>query len=320
MNPSRGGVNTMKTNSRGWGRYGLVRHCVSILMALGVLGLAAYYGSDLIEALRAVNLGLFFLGLAFYALNYFVRALRLLLLSQGRIPIWPQGLHATSLHGFATYMMPFRSGELTLPFVLRSVAGLSLTDGSRILIGARVLDVMTLGGWMILAALFAEIDLSSTKRFIWLGLGLTMSMAPLIVSWLGTTGRKSKIALLKWLGQFTMKTAIRWSEIAVSVGVWTAIGSCYFCAARAIGLPLSMLEVCLLISLQLLLQLIPVQGFANAGNHEGGWVAGLMLLGVSTQTAIEFALLSHALIILYVLTLGPAALLTGYLCPSRSPL
>jgi hypothetical protein len=52
------------------------------------------------------------------------------------------------------------------------------------------------------------------------------------------------------------------------------------------------------------LQLIPVQGFANAGNHEGGWIAALAILGVPVSEGLEFALTSHAIILLYVLLLG----------------
>jgi hypothetical protein len=72
-----------------------------------------------------------------------------------------------------------------------------------------------------------------------------------------------------------------------------------------------LVHVWLLISLQLPLQLIPVQGVANAGNHEGGWVAGLLIVGFSAQQAVEFALTSHVILISYVLVLGLVGLLTG---------
>ena len=61
---------------------------------------------------------------------------------------------------------------------------------------------------------------------------------------------------------------------------------------------------------QLPLQLIPIQGFANSGNHEGGWIAGLALLGIPTSEAVDFSLTSHALLIIYVLALGIVALIT----------
>jgi uncharacterized membrane protein YbhN (UPF0104 family) len=95
----------------------------------------------------------------------------------------------------------------------------------------------------------------------------------------------------------------------LSFGIWACVGACFYCTAQAIGLPLKFMEVWLLISIQLPLQMIPLQGVANAGNHEGGWVAGLALLGIPAEQGLSFALLSHALLLIYVLTLGPLAYL-----------
>ena len=64
-----------------------------------------------------------------------------------------------------------------------------------------------------------------------------------------------------------------------------------------------------MVSIQLPLQILPVQGIAQAGNHEGGWVAGLALLGIPPAEGLNFALTSHALILVNILALGPVALL-----------
>ena len=295
-----------------------MRMIPSFLLALAVVGVGAYYGSDLVEALYTLDLRWGVYGLACYAVNYGLRAVRFRILSQARINLWPEGLHAACLHGFATYLMPFRSGELTLPVLLRSLTGLTLTEGSRLLIKARFLDIQTLGAWIIFAALIADIQLPRTMRSVWFSMGAIMIITPQIIRWLGARGRRSGFKLFDWFGRLTEPNPMRNSEFIVSAGIWAAVAGCYFCAARAIGIPLSLMQVWLLISIQLPMQLIPVQGIANAGNHEGGWVAGLMLLGVSAEAALEFALLSHAVILVYVLALGPATLLTGFFCRSNS--
>jgi hypothetical protein len=64
--------------------------------------------------------------------------------------------------------------------------------------------------------------------------------------------------------------------------------------------------------MQLPLQLLPVQGLANSGNHEGGWVAALVLMGFNAQEALKFALASHGVLIGYVALLGLVAVFMGY--------
>ena len=314
MSPNHQESKRSSTSFHGVKRCWSMRLVSSFLLAICVIIVAIYYGSDLIDALHSVKLHWVGFGLLCYAVNYILRALRFRLLSSGKIKLWPEGLHAACLHGFATYMMPFRSGELTLPLVLRPLTGLSLTEGGRILIRARLLDLQTLGLWVMVAALIADISLSGSMRIVWMAMGAAMAIAPLLIKWLGTTGRQSKNLFFRWLGRFTTTTPFTFPEILISACIWTAVASCFFCAARSIGLPLSLMQVWLLIAIQLPMQLIPVQGIANAGNHEGGWVAGLMLLGVPVAAALEFALLSHAIVLLYVLALGPAALITGYFC------
>jgi len=105
-------------------------------------------------------------------------------------------------------------------------------------------------------------------------------------------------------------SSINYKEILNSLGIWAALGACFYCTARAVGLCIGMWDIWLLISIQLPLQLIPVQGFANTGNHEGGWVAGLALLGIPSSIGIEFALTSHALLFCYILMLALIAFIS----------
>ena len=288
-------------------------------MVLIVAAAAIYYRKELLDALRKVCLKWVFFGLACYAVNYGFRAARFRSLSQSRLKIWPEGLHAACLHGFATYMMPFRSGELTLPIILRSVSPLSLREGSQILVQARFLDIQTLGGWIIAVALGFEIGLSRTMHLLWFAIGVAMLVLPAVIRRMGAKSGRSRGKLLDWFGRFIAEKPINWLTVIFSVAIWGAMAGCYFCAAQAIGLSLGIMQVWVLITMQLPLQLIPVQGVANAGSHEGGWIAALLMLGVSSKSALEFALLSHAIILLYVLALGPAALLTGYLCSPSQP-
>lgn len=286
----------------------------SAFVAVATAALAFWYRTELIDALQRVHIGWTFAGLGFYGLNYHLRASRFRILSAGRIRIWPEGLHASCIHGFASYMMPFRSGELALPIIIRSLTNLNLAEGGQILVRARLLDVFCLGMWCFAAAIISYRSLPAALFKIWLLAATIMLVLPLIIHRLALQGRSARYALVRKVGDLVQPQAFRMGEILVSMGIWGSVAGVFFCTAKAIELPIDFLHVWWLITLQLPLQLIPLQGLANAGNHEGGWVAGLTLLGFSTSQSIAFALTSHAVLIMYVILLGPVALITGRFC------
>lgn len=290
---------------------------VSWLMGIAIIGLTIFYGPRLKAVLMKVDVIWVLAGLVCYSFNYGLRAWRWQLLTRGRVPWWPEGMHASCVHGFAAYMLPFRAGELTLPLVLRNVTGLKLTQGSRALIRARLLDVHTLGIWVIFIALGTDLALSHFIRFAWIGVGGIMVLAPVLIRCLASTGTRTRFALVRRLSGFVALEPLTVREWVASLMIWFAVAGVFFCAAQAIALAIDLRQVWLLITLQLPLQLVPVQGIANTGNHEGGWVAGLILLGFSADQAIEFALASHFVLLFYVLLLGPAGLMIGRLCRTR---
>ena len=101
-------------------------------------------------------------------------------------------------------------------------------------------------------------------------------------------------------------------EIGLTCGIWLSIALTIWCIAVAMRLYISIEDIILLIALQLIMQLLPVQGFANSGNHESGWVAALVLTGRPMDIALKFAFTSHAILLLYVLLLGLIALILKY--------
>lgn len=283
-------------------------------MGVAIVVLSFFYGPQLKDALLKVHIVWVMAGLGCYSVNYGLRAMRLQLLTQGRIRWWPEGLYASCVHGFSAYMLPFRSGELALPLVLRNLIGLNLIKGSRVLLRARLLDIHTLGLWVIIVALLTDISLPTAIRVGWLMVGGGMLVAPAVIKRLAVAGSVTRISFVKKLSGLMDLEPMNAREWLISLMIWFAVAGVIFCAAQAVGLDIDLKNVWLLITLQLPLQLIPVQGIANAGNHEGGWVAGLMMLGFSAQQSLEFALISHFILIFYVLVLGPIGLLAGRFC------
>lgn len=189
---------------------------------------------------------------------------------------------------------------------------LDLKDGVLLLFKARLLDVVSLGGWVLAAAVcWPNVFHDYLHKMLYV-IGLIMIFAPVLL--------KAGLQAITSLGGPAQRLAAQMHrvgrprpvEIVMSICIWSALGLCFYCIARAVGLSIEFGVIWLLIVVQLPLQLIPIQGLANAGNHEGGWVATLMLVGVSAEAAIEFALASHAVLLVYVLTMGSVALISGH--------
>lgn len=282
---------------------------VSFLLAGIIVAIALVKSDSVVESLRNINVYWAVAGLGFYWINYLFRSMRFCSISENPLLLWPDAIKATCLHGLATYMLPFRAGDLTLPAILKSINNTSWIEGGRILIKSRILDISSMGILMIGAAVLTQVRISFLLRLGWMGIGIAMMISPVIISWLISSGaRKSSSAFRKFILQFQTVSAIKRQEVIQSLGIWMAIGCCLFCAARAVGLSLGPGDAVFLISVQFPLQLVPIQGFANAGNHEGGWMAALAILGISASSGLVFALASHALVFVYVVSLGVVSL------------
>ncbi len=117
---------------------------ISLSLFLIVLGVAVHKGPQLWNNLQDIKLNWAAVGLGLHFINYLLRAARLRIISGLRLEIWPDAIHSASLHGVATYFLPLRTGDLTLPVILKSVANIRMTEVGQILLKARGLDLTPL--------------------------------------------------------------------------------------------------------------------------------------------------------------------------------
>jgi len=288
----------------------LAQRVLSFVIVVFILVVAVYKGPELLEAIKKVRLDWTAAGLGCYLANYMFRAIRLRIISVSRLKLWPDTIHTVCFHGFATYMLPFRTGDLVLPVILKTVSDIRIADGGKMLLKARLLDFSTLGFWMLGAAAFLCDSIPFPYRVGWFLIGFLMCFSPVIVKQVGVVARKRLRGFLHYISVFETVGEVNLLECAVSLGIWAAVGACFYCTTRAIGLTLGMGDIWFIISVQLPLQLIPLQGVANAGNHEGGWIAALALIGIPASEGLMFALTSHAILLSYVLVIGFFALFT----------
>lgn len=285
-----------------WWSKGL-RRLVAWLLAIIILGIIIHQGPKLWTALHKVRLHWVVAGMGCYSINYFLRAIRFRIIMR-QLRLWPDAVISACLHGFATYLLPFRTGDIALPVILKSLSNSNLIEGTKVLLKARLLDLSSLGIWILCAALLLKVEIPATIHIPWIIFGTGLIILPKAIKWVAEQGKLRTTGVMRRISEWGSVASITSQEFFISLGIWAAIGACLYCTARAVGLDLSIGGIWFLITIQLPLQLLPIQGFANAGNHEGGWIAALAILGVPVSEGLEFALTSHAIILLYVLLLG----------------
>ena len=284
---------------------------LSLTLFLCMAGVATWYRDELVETLATVHYGWLLLGLLCYLVNYLCRAWRIRSYSTRPLPIFPGIFRICCLHGFAAYFLPMRSGDLTLPILLKGYQGIPVSQGGRILFRARMLDLMSLGFLLTGATLFTAPRLAISWKLVFLGTGLGLAGLP----WVLIRGSRVQSGWVKRLvarvrhdvgGEIPYPRGL---ESAQSLIIWFWTGCTTFCVIRALHIPLPFEHVWFFAAIQLPLQLLPVQGLANSGNHEAGWLLALDILGIRTSDPLSLTLASHVLLIGYVLCLGGLALL-----------
>ncbi|MBN2332044.1 MAG: flippase-like domain-containing protein [Deltaproteobacteria bacterium] len=248
-------------------------------------------------------------GLGCYFFNYATRAYRLRMLSGDQVPFYPAAIKSSCLHGFYSYFLPLRSGDLSLPLLLRCNAQLPLLLGSGILLRARLLDFFSLGLLLSAASLLSAPQLQAYVRYLFFFSGIGLLLLPYGILFLLHAGnnRLQRTLNNRLAGMKVSYFVTR--EVLVSLLIWFWTGCTIFSVIQSLSIPLAFMDVWFLAAIQLPLQLFPLQGLANAGNHEAGWLAALSMLGIAPAQGLPLTMASHVILISYVAILGSLALM-----------
>lgn len=296
-----------KADSRRHHGHDLFRAFTSGILFIGIFLLVYLYWEDVHRLAATVNPYWLAAGMGCYFCNYFFRAYRLFRLGRKEVPLFPTTIKITCLHGINTYFFPFRTGEFTLPLLYKAYANTHYSLGMRFLVRARLLDFAGLGILVVATSIFSASPLPMELKPVFILLGFTFVLIPYVVVFLMRCDWR---VVKKWLERISGSQPPTYpdpTEVVISTIIWLWIGGTIFCVARSLELPLSFTDVLFLVTFQLPLQIIPVQGIANAGNHEAAWLGALTLLGVEKEVIVPLALSSHVILIGYVLALGLAA-------------
>ena len=263
------------------------------------------------------------LGFVVYLVNYWLRTIRFrILLELEEIP-FPQLLGVTNLYGMYLYLMPAKFGEVTFPVLLKRRLGTDLSTSTGSLIAARVFDFFTIAlilpfilliYWQIMPQsfriaiiLFCILVFSLFFFFIW-----TLRNPDRVFPVLNKAQPENQV-LNKSLDFITnvyqgiqgIDQKNKYLELLmVTVGIWTCINTTFFLITLSLGYSFNFFQIVVVSIIMVPVTLFPIQGFANLGAHEFGWITAFTLFNYPYLDALSIAVNSHIVYVFFVLMLG----------------
>lgn len=269
---------------------------------------------------RQINLLYVGLGFLVYLLNYVLRTLRFQALLDLKSARFQDLLGITQLYGMYLYLMPAKSGELSYPLLLKSRLGISLGSSAATLIAARFFDFAAIALLLPLALLAYWSQTPSWVRVSALTFsGLVLIVGVAALWWLGRSPYREAAApqspgvfnrllagLLSTAGHMRVIHARgRYGRLwALTLGVWLCVQTNFYLITLGLGVQLSFFQVVVISLIMVPLTLLPLQGFANLGTHEIGWVAAFRVFAMPQDTALNLAVGTHFILLVFILLLG----------------
>lgn len=298
----------------------------TVLSALISLGVIAYVVSKLdYQTTRStfVNLhwGWLSLALVVFGVNYLLRTLRFRALIYTQKPPFPNLLGVISLYGMFNYLLPAKSGEVSYLVLLNRRLRISLAESATTLLAARFFDfaaialflpLVLFSFWQQLPRWVVYVSIVFCVLIFVIGGGMLWFLRH---SAQATDQKKSysshRFARLHRIwGSLIMSLRLidQHSQYIrlwlLTISIWMCVFTNFYFIVLSMGYQLSYLQMIVVSIIMIPLTLLPLQGFANLGTHEVGWVTVFTLFGQSTDVALNIAVSSHVILLSFVLVLG----------------
>lgn len=276
---------------------------------------------------------------------YVVRSQRFrVLLPRASRPSSPAMFAIGAAHNLAAYVLPAKTGEVTLVMYLKALGGVPAAEGLAALFVSRLLDLATLFAALALAVVHLS-TIGAALPLRWLGLAALLALGAAVLfalsarsdvlvraaAWIGKRAGLARGGLgLKLLARAEdLALALRrapagralWVAALQSLAMWALIFLFYGILARGFGLggELDLARAGFGSSLAVLTNLLPINSFAGFGTQEGGWVLGFGLLGVPRDLALSTGLSVHLAQLASTVLLGALGHAAMGWFPRRSP-
>ncbi len=306
------------------------RLLVSILVTVGIIVFLFTQISikDLFTLLKSIDPFWAILGTTGYFLAILFRALRFKWLIHSRdIPL-PELFRISVFYHLSLMVLPSKLGELSYPYLLNKIGGMSVTEGMASLIASRVYDFFI----FLMIFLFASIGFQSFFKihiffiillsaftigltlllFFYMNdlLGLCSTFMGKISNRFGTKDSKP----LQWIQRkihevaedfYAIKARKTYLSVTItSLATWIVVFWTFYAFLRGFGIEISFLKVVFGSTIAVLANALPISGIGNWGTLEAGWAAGFLMVGLSKEKAIATGFGVHIVIFVVCLMMG----------------
>jgi len=304
-------------------------------LAAGLLALLAVWGDvhprELLQALKRLPRSTYLVAAGVHVAVYLLRALRFrVLLPAAQRPALPLMAAVSAAHNLAAYVLPAKTGELSLVVYLKTVCGVPAGTGLAALIVGRMLDIASFGlalcivavwlslarpdvvpDWLFAAALapglLAVLALLCAVRGEWfVRLLARMAHATGLERWDFTRRMIERARGLAHALEQTSRGGQLGLAMLLALLMWLGVFTFFALLARGFGLGPSIgpLEAAFGASMAMFTNVLPINALAGFGTQETGWVLGFGLLGVPRDLALSSGVAVHLVQLFNTLILG----------------
>jgi Lysylphosphatidylglycerol synthase TM region len=228
-----------------------------------------------------------------------------------------------SIHLFLNHILPFRTGELSLPLLLKTFNKRSLATGTISLVVVRLYDMISIVFLMIISLAVVRSELQSHHATaigyaliaVTTGVLAVFFSLPLILQTagqvlptcgkpFGSTGVRFSIKLVEAVYEMksqlqALRSIQRYFVLPLtSLLTQACIYSFFYFSMRFMGIDIGFFKNLLASSGELITGLLPVNMVGSLGTLEAGWAVGYVICGIDKVDAIATGFIVHGLIIL----------------------
>ena len=277
---------------------------------------------DLFTLLKSMDLKWAFLGALGYLLAILFRALRYRwLIHSKKIPLFDLFRISVFYH-LSLMVLPSKLGELTYPYLLNKLSGMTMTEGLASLIASRIYDFFTILIIFFIAFLgfqsLFQINPFLMTFLVIVLIGLTF-LTFFYMSSLMKLFSKGLEKSSQWIG-LSEKKSFQWTQRKIhdvaedfdaikarrtyvpvtlaSLASWILSYWMFYAFLKGFGISTSAMKVVFGSTIAIAANVLPISGLGNWGILEAGWAAGFMLVGLSKVEAIATGFGVHILLFL----------------------
>ncbi len=293
---------------------------VVLSIALVILLVRQITLSDIQRLAGQLTAAQFLLLSGLYLLMAYSRGIRL-----GYVIQDPNHARLTSIaaiHAFLNHILPFRMGELSLPFLIKGFTARGLASGSLSLVVIRLYDAVSIALLSVVSLLVVGSEFApSARHAMWASSILVVIVFLLVFRHLEfalTIFGGAACRCLRWLGRAGKGAADRVEQAvqrmvadiraldtrqkfiflpASSVAVTVINYTLFYCTMVFMGIDIGFFKNMLASLGELVTTFLP-NTLGSFGTMEAGWAAGYMLCGVSKADAIATGFIMHGIILL----------------------